>query len=282
MRVFCDQVLMTLRNFRVFWTIAFGCIFFAFAGPFGSFSSASVAGRIVFWAPVFFLAFPSVAISHAIALHAFRTTNVVLSRIVSYFIFTGLFTPLLYAVFFFGELRMDGGDPSFLRLMSWVALTAGTCTGIFAVLNPDPVFSNIALGKSKQNEIAPPRLFRRLGRNPGEVDITRLTVNDHYVLVGLSDGSEQRLLMRLSDAIAEMDDVIGFITHRSHWVSQNHIKGLVCEGRREFLELTTGVQVPISRTHRPVLAAAGLIPEASERQPSVPSRQQSAAAPKGA
>jgi hypothetical protein len=82
--------------------------------------------------------------------------------------------------------------------------------------------------------ILPPRLFRRLGLCEMQVSITRLTGNIHYVLVGISDGSEQLLLMRLSDAIAEMDDMRSLITHRLHWVSQTHVKGLVLEGNREM------------------------------------------------
>ena len=112
--------------------------------------------------------------------------------------------------------------------------------------------------------ILPLRLFRRLGLCDMQVLITRLMVNDHYVLVGISDGSEQRLLMRLSDAIAEMDDVGGFIAHRSYWVSRMHVKDLVLEGKHEMLELPTGVRIPISRTYRPVLVAAGVIPAAKE------------------
>jgi len=277
LRDFGAQVLLTLKNTKVFWTIAFGCIFFAFAGPFGSFSEAPVTYRFAFWVPVFILAFITVAIVHAITLHVLRVKSLIASRIISYFVFTCLFTPLLYSIFFFGETRMDSGDPSFLIVMSWVLLTAGTCSGMFAVLNPAPVFSSVANDGPVQEELEPPRLFRRLDRNAKDVSITRLTVNDHYVIVGLSDGSEERLLMRLCDAIAEMDQIAGFTTHRSHWVSQSHIQGLVHEGRREWLELTTGVRVPISRTYRPVLVAAGVIPKAPE-QPEAPSKLRSVVA----
>ena len=262
MKKIVAQIALTLRDGKAFWTILLGCIFFAFAGPFGSFSELGILDRMLFWGPVFVFAFVMLATSHAVTIHLMNVSGLVKQRLTTYLLFSAFFTPLLYGFLMAGPVRWGGQDASFAILSSWVLLTAGTCTAVFAIMNPNAVF---AYPEEDQDEPeTPPRLFRRLGRCASQVSVTRLTVNDHYVLVGLSDGSEQRLLMRLSDAIAEMDDETGFITHRSHWVSQRHVKGVVFEGRREMLELTTGVRVPISRTYRPVLAAAGVVPEAKE------------------
>lgn len=101
-----------------------------------------------------------------------------------------------------------------------------------------------------------PRLFDRL---PGSVTgkIMRLTVNDHYVVVVLDNGAEYRILMRLTDAIREMEGVSGFYTHRSHWVSHAHVTGRLREGQRDYLLLSDGARVPISKTYQPDVAAAG-------------------------
>lgn len=263
MKQFGPQILLTLRSGKAFWTISFGCVFFGFAGPFGSFSDLGVGYRLLFWVPVFVTAFVLGAVAHAVVVHLMRVEGTVNQRVMTYLLFSAIFSPLLFGLFMVGPVVWGGANVSFSILSSWVLLTAGTCTAVFAILNPEPVF--VLPDSSDENETpVPSRLFRRIGRCSQEVSITRLTVNDHYVLVGLSDGSEQRLLMRLSDAIAEMDEEMGFITHRSHWVSQRHIKGAVQEGRREMLELTTGVRVPVSRTYRPVLVAAGVLPEAKE------------------
>lgn len=264
MQNFGAQVWLSLRNEKVFYKISFGCIFFAFAEPFGSFVGTSITSRISFWTPVFLLVFINVAIAHAVALHGFRIKTVVMARIIGYVVFTGLFTPMFYAFLFLGHFRMEGGDPPFLIILSWVALTAGTCTAIFALISPDPVLSTVQ-DDHEYKDLILPRLCNRIDMCSKKLSITRLTVNDHYVLVGLSDGSEQRLLMRLSDAIAEMDEVIGYVTHRSHWVSKDHIKGVSYVGRREMLELSTGIRVPVSRTYRPALVAAGVIPQGPER-----------------
>lgn len=276
---FGPQIAATLRNGKAFWTIVFGCIFFAFAGPFGSFSDLSVAYRVMFWVPIFVAAFVLIAVLHAVVVHLMRVENLVRQRITAYLLFSAVFSPLLYGFVLAGPVAWGGADVSFAILSSWVLLTAGTCTAVFAIFNPQAVFT---LPEDETADMpAPSRLYRRIGRCSSEVSVTRLTVNDHYVLVGLSDGSEQRLLMRLSDAIAEMDEEMGFITHRSHWVSQRHIKEVVFEGRREMLELSTGVRVPVSRTYRPVLVAAGVLPEAKELTVP-PSAQQSVASQKEA
>jgi hypothetical protein len=263
LRKFGKQVVQVLTNGRIFAMIAFGCVFFAFAGPFGSFSDLSVGARLLFWFPVFLMAFLVKAVTRTLIVMTFRTRSLVQMRIIGYLVFSGVFSPLFYTFLNLGPVTWGGDDVSFAMLSSWVLLTAGTCTALFAVMNPEPIFDDY-YETVESTEPLPPRLFRRLDVRPSDTSIVRLTVNDHYVVVGLSDGSEQRLLMRLSDAIAEMDDVLGYITHRSHWVSQTHVKRVVFEGKREMLELTTGVRVPISRTYRPVLAAAGVIPEAKE------------------
>ncbi len=245
--------------------VVFGCIFFSFAGPFGSFSDLSVGARMLFWGPVFIGAYITKAVTHSLTATFFEGRSLAESRTIDFLIFSGVFSPILFTFLNLGPVSWGADNISLAILSSWVLLTTGTCTALFALINPEPVFVD-PRDEPVEEAPLPPRLFSRLGICSNEFAITRLTVNDHYVLVGLSDGSEQRLLMRLSDAIAEMDDVMGYITHRSHWVSQAHVKGIIYEGRRELLELTTGVRVPISRTYRPVLVAAGLIPEAREQR----------------
>jgi hypothetical protein len=263
LRNISKQIVQLITNSRFLGMVAFGCVFFTFAGPFGSFSGLSLGMRLSFWIPVFASAFLINAATQIAVTNIFAKRSLVQRRFISFFAFSGVFSPIIYTFINMGPITWGGADVSFVILSSWVFLTAGTSTALFALINPEQVMIAFNEG-APTNKILPPRLFRRLDLRDMQVSITRLTVNDHYVLAGISDGSEQRLLMRLTDAIAEMDDVRGFITHRSHWVSQMHIKGLVVEGKREMLELTTGVRVPISRTYRPVLVAAGVIPAAKE------------------
>lgn len=103
--------------------------------------------------------------------------------------------------------------------------------------------------RAKEAQDALPRLAKRL-QDAETSPIVRLSVNDHYVVVYLENGTEERILMRFSDAVEEMDGVAGFCTHRSHWVAQSAVSEMRRCGSKEFLILTTGEQVPISKTYR--------------------------------
>lgn len=104
-----------------------------------------------------------------------------------------------------------------------------------------------------------PRLYRRLPVT-AKSSVIHLTVNDHYVLATLEDGQTHRLLMRLADAVDELDTVDGFCVHRSHWVLRSAIDEVYRQKGRDMLRLTSGTEIPISRTYRPNLVEAGLLP----------------------
>ena len=103
-----------------------------------------------------------------------------------------------------------------------------------------------------------PRLYARLP-DVGEQTIIRVTVQDHYVEVWVSDGVPHRLRMRFSDAVNEMDDADGFCVHRSHWIARDALTGAVKVGAKEFAVLTTGERIPISKTYRASVVSAGFL-----------------------
>lgn len=90
-----------------------------------------------------------------------------------------------------------------------------------------------------------PRLFVRL---PGQADnpIIALEAEDHYVRVHTGSGS-MLVLMRLADAIAEMDGVDGMRVHRSWWVARRAVGETRRQGRKVILKLTNGLEVPVTR-----------------------------------
>lgn len=88
------------------------------------------------------------------------------------------------------------------------------------------------------------RLMARLGRFDGP--ILALQSEDHYVRVHGADHSAL-LLMRLRDAILEMDGVPGVQTHRSWWVARDAIAEAVTTGPKPEVRLNNGLSVPIAR-----------------------------------
>ncbi len=101
-----------------------------------------------------------------------------------------------------------------------------------------------------------PRLFDRFSA-PEDAQIMRLAADNHYVDVFLDNGTTERLLMRLRDAVAEIDPVDGFYTHRSHWVcSAFAVKGHRDAGR-DYVVMSDEFLVPVSRTYKTALVEKG-------------------------
>jgi hypothetical protein len=104
-------------------------------------------------------------------------------------------------------------------------------------------------------DIAPPRLLERLPPHLRSAPIA-LEMEDHYVRVHTPHGSTL-LLMRLRDAVAELDGLPGALVHRSWWVAQGAVQGVRREGRNVRLQLTGGIEAPVARAQIAPLEAAG-------------------------
>lgn len=100
-----------------------------------------------------------------------------------------------------------------------------------------------------------PRLAKRLPSALG-MDIQALTVEDHYVRIHTATGSHLTL-MRLSDAIAEMDGVEGLRVHRSWWIARKAVRSVHLNGRGGRLILHDGLQAPVARSALAAVRAAG-------------------------
>ncbi len=88
--------------------------------------------------------------------------------------------------------------------------------------------------------------------------IIALGMEDHYVRVHGPESTEM-LLMRLSDAIREMEPLEGMQVHRSWWVARDAIVTSRREGRNLRLVLFGGLEVPVSRAYVTKLKQSGWI-----------------------
>jgi len=88
--------------------------------------------------------------------------------------------------------------------------------------------------------------------------ILALGVEDHYVRIHAADQSEM-VLMRLSDAIAEISELEGLQVHRSWWVAKDAISSSKRDGRNICLILSNGLEVPVSRSNVGKLKQTGWI-----------------------
>ena len=104
---------------------------------------------------------------------------------------------------------------------------------------------------------APPSRFaERLPPKLRGAEIHAVQAEDHYLRLHTSKGSDL-ILMRLSDAIAELEGVEGAQTHRSWWVARGAVQGARRLEGRAILSLPAGVEAPVSRGYARALRAEG-------------------------
>ena len=107
-------------------------------------------------------------------------------------------------------------------------------------------------------QAGPVRFLERLPLKLRGAEIWAVCAEDHYLRVHTSKGQDL-ILLRLSDAIAELDGLEGAQTHRSWWVARAAIADAKRGDGRAVIALPDGAEAPVSRTHVKTLRAAGWI-----------------------
>ena len=169
------------------------------------------------------------------------------------FIFGGycVFRPVVAA----GSLVAEhGGMPRWLAIGLACALASES---------PSPEVARLALSDSGPNpDIAPapqpamvPRLLVPLPAGHRE-GLIALESEDHYVRVHARGGSTL-VLLRLADAVAELDGIEGLRTHRSWWVARAAVTEVLRRDRAMSLRLVNGIEVPVACNAVAALRAAG-------------------------
>jgi DNA-binding LytR/AlgR family response regulator len=88
--------------------------------------------------------------------------------------------------------------------------------------------------------------------------IHAVSAEDHYLRLHTSKGSDL-ILMRLADAIMELEGLEGAQVHRSWWVARDAVKDVRRDGARVSLLLPDGGEAPVSRPNVKALRDAGWI-----------------------
>lgn len=156
--------------------------------------------------------------------------------------------------------RVPAADEALVHY-GYVLVIGGGITLLFNVIGSNrPQAAQAAQPAQTPAEEAPPkpthpRLVERLPAALGS-DIIALEMEDHYVRVHTALGSEM-ILMRLRDAIAELDGIEGRKVHRSWWVARGAVEEVLRDGRNVRLKLARGIETPVSRAQVSELRNAG-------------------------
>lgn len=106
---------------------------------------------------------------------------------------------------------------------------------------------------------APAPSVRFMERLPAKLKgavIYAISAEDHYLRLHTSKGSDL-ILMRLGDAITELEGLEGMQTHRSWWVARDAVESTRREGDKAVLVLKGGAEAPVSRPNVKPLREAG-------------------------
>jgi hypothetical protein len=146
--------------------------------------------------------------------------------------------------------------PITLRLVweiapSTLATTAAMCALAFMVRSRDPVETHAAA-----KDAPPPKFLERLPAKLAGATLWAVEAEDHYLRLHTSLGQDL-ILMRLGDAIGELEGIEGARTHRSWWVAKAAVQRVERDDGRATLVLVDGAEAPVSRAYAKILRAAG-------------------------
>jgi len=241
--------LMLLPVTIVGW--AASSVFLGITGPFTTYETLGIAERFFYWSAVVLSA---IFLGHLMRLlvdTALPGRHRVVQDLMVIIPFSLLFSPV--PIYLPGLI--NGHNP--LMYSSYPTLVVQIFAITACVLVMRAVLHQLTGDAPEKSDSAPEiALLRRL---PGvkAKDILRATVDDHYVEVHLADNSVERLLMRFADAVNELDGLPGYCVHRSHWVVADRVTGVLREQGKEYVVLSDQSRVPVSRTYRQNVIAAG-------------------------
>jgi hypothetical protein len=237
----------------VLWLVC--ALSLASAGPFGSYDRFSFAQRLLLWVPLTATAILCVTLLRAFVYGVLKMRDFPRGSIVIAVLACVLICPPMHALArtLFGASVAE--RPSWAELIMLVgSITLGVCSLRHSLRLP--VVEEAVTVPPPPPEVMP-RLVARL--EPAvQGRLQAISVRDHYVDVQTSLG-EGSLLMRFSDAIAEVTPVDGTQVHRSHWVAWEAIAAVEKAEGKLFVRLPSGNRLPVSRNHREKLEARGLI-----------------------
>jgi len=255
-------------------------IFLGVIGPFGSFYIGPLAVRLPFWIANLWIGFAVVSLVVRLALWVAARLDVPvwfalaggsvigsapLGLVLTAFytllgrgvhVHTGPFlswygqtlvitAPCAFGYYYLGQPRRRANTPS------------GAGPEPSPIPGPTPAIGGASV---RQGMARDERFLDRLPPRLGQ-DLLCLQMEDHYVRAHTAKGSDL-ILTPLKQAIEELNDPSGLQVHRSWWVRRAAVDTPLFLGRRVFLRLVNGLEVPVSRGAVARLRAAGWLQDA--------------------
>ena len=226
--------------------------FLSLSGAFGT-EEASLPVRFGFWVGLLALGTGANRLAQAalgrrrMALRRPLLTAVTTSLAIS--------APMTPIVVFMVQLTF--GDPhGGWRLSAYVFVTGLVISAAVSTLHVLAERSAPVATHAAAPGAASPAFMKRFPPKLRGADLYAVEAQDHYLRLHTSRGSDL-ILMRLADALDELEGLEGARTHRSWWVARETVRGARREGARAVLQLPGGLEAPVSRTYLPALRQDG-------------------------
>ena len=160
----------------------------------------------------------------------------------------------------YGPLSAPSPETALAHYLN-VLVVGGAVTVLFNVLDRGEAEADAGKDEESQDSGRPqPPEIRFLERLPPALgtQLLALEMEDHYVRAHTALGSEL-VLLRMRDAVAELEGMDGAQVHRSWWVARGAVEEVKRDGRNVRLILETGLEAPVSRANVLMLKDAGWI-----------------------
>jgi hypothetical protein len=237
------------RHWRSHGVAAAAGLFLALVGALGT-GAASWLDRLVFWTV---LLQAGTLCASAVGVVATRRPrigeSVALRGVVTTF---AVAAPMALLSWGLARLVFAWGAPVGIAFFAWASLlVTGAMTALMmAVATPGRAT------QQRQDQPADVALRERLPPPFRGAEIYAVSAEDHYLRVHTSAGATL-ILMRLADALAELEGIEGAQVHRSWWVARAAIVGSQRDGRKLALSLKGEIEAPVSRPNAKALQDSG-------------------------
>jgi hypothetical protein len=235
-----------------------GGLFLALSGAFQT-GQFSLGSRVLYWVGLLEL---GTALNVGLDAWGERsripTIRPLVFTVVSFVALTVVLTPVVVTVtgWVYGG-RNGPGHFGYIALA--VALISAVMTGVNMLAERPPLLTHAAPALERPRTPAEALHAQFEARLPPKLrgaSLYAVEAQDHYLRLHTSRGSDL-ILMRLSDAVAELKGIEGAQVHRSWWVARDAVVEAQRADGRAVLILPSGAEAPVSRTYLKALRDAG-------------------------
>lgn len=237
MRETLSDIWATIGWERKIFAFFGGVLVLALTGPFGTYEAMGLAERMVFWLVVFTGVgfFMHVCMRTALQSRYLRRVPRI-ARLGIGAVLAGLPGAAL-VIFVYAVFRPPLQSAENLPVIWMQVAVIGWVIGIVEFHE---------FRAEEEGPKTPPRtnFHKRLPLELGD-DIISISMQDHYAEVTTTLGSHL-VLIRLTDAMSEMEGAEGLRVHRSHYAMVAHLRRLHRDGNRLMVVLSDGREIPVS------------------------------------